>query len=731
MKTEKIARYIVIGGAFLLPFIPFLVARTMFFPFITGKNLAFRIIVEIMFGAFLLLALRNPAYRPRFSWVASSLAAFLGIIALADALGPDPFRSFWSNYERMEGLITQLHLFAYFLAISAVLTTRKLWGRLLHTSLFASTAMSLYALCQLAGWLTINQGGVRVDGTFGNATYLAVYLLFHIFFLLFLMVQPALGRTRRIVYSVLIALHLFVLINTATRGAILGLIGGLVVSALLLALFGRKKEERTLRKIAFGVIAAVVLLVGGFFAARDSEFVRGNPILARFANMSRTESESRFLIWNMAWSGVKERPVLGWGQENFILVFNKHYNPLMFSQEPWFDRAHNIVFDWLVAAGFLGFAAYLSIFVAAIYHLFSKKGSGGDFSAGEKGVVVGLLAAYFFQNVFVFDNIGSYLLFFSLLAFLHSESVRMREGASHRRADAGNGRMLPDRILTPLLIVLVFMLVYGFNVKGYRTNRALLRGLGVHQEGLAGNLADFKKALSYGSFGNGETREQFVQFAITLAPQTTLGEVREEAYTRSVEEMQKQVAASLGNARYRMFLGMIYSHYGQYDNAIAEYEKALAISPLKQDFLFGLANALINKRDFTRALDVARKAFDLAAENTEARKIYAATAIFAGRNDLAEELLTSAFGTALIPENLFINAYAASGQYGKVALLWEMRVKANPGEAQAHLGLAAAYVELKRSAAAIAEIQKTMELVPAFKEQGEYFIREIRAGRKP
>ena len=56
-------------GVFLVPFIPLIVASSMFFPFITGKNFAFRIIVEVLFALWLLLALRNPEIRPKRSFI--------------------------------------------------------------------------------------------------------------------------------------------------------------------------------------------------------------------------------------------------------------------------------------------------------------------------------------------------------------------------------------------------------------------------------------------------------------------------------------------------------------------------------------------------------------------------------------------------------------------------------------------------------------------------------------
>src|SRR3989344_3553367 len=119
---------------------------------------------------------------------------------------------------------------------------------------------------------------------------------------------------------------------------------------------------------------ATVILVSGFLVVRDppnfvsrnstlsylvlytQNFVKNSPVLSRFAsiNVEETTTKSRFMIWNMAMQGLKERPILGWGQESFNYVFNKYYDPGMYGQEQWFDRTHNIIFDWLIAGGILG-----------------------------------------------------------------------------------------------------------------------------------------------------------------------------------------------------------------------------------------------------------------------------------------------------------------------------------------------------------------------------------------
>jgi len=214
MQLNIILRNIVIAGIYILPFVPLVVATSMFFPFITGKAFLFRFIIEFIFGAWVILAVRDKAYRPAFSWIMGALAAFLGIIALADLLSGNLLKAFWSNYERMEGFITIAHLVVYFLIAVSVLKAEKLWERFFHISLGVSVFIGMYGILQLAGELVINQGGVRVDGTMGNATYLAAYMLFHAFFSVFWYVRKARAfvfDARPVLASFLIGFGIFML----------------------------------------------------------------------------------------------------------------------------------------------------------------------------------------------------------------------------------------------------------------------------------------------------------------------------------------------------------------------------------------------------------------------------------------------------------------------------------------------------------------------------------------
>ena len=116
--TTKILKNTILVLIFLIPFIPLYIANNLFFPFITGKAFVFRIIIEIAFALWLILVLRDHKYAPRFSTLSLSVTIFMIVVFIADLLGMNVLRSLWSNFERMEGWVTIIHLWAYFLVIA-------------------------------------------------------------------------------------------------------------------------------------------------------------------------------------------------------------------------------------------------------------------------------------------------------------------------------------------------------------------------------------------------------------------------------------------------------------------------------------------------------------------------------------------------------------------------------------------------------------------------------------
>lgn len=729
MNTDinKFLQWFILGGVFLILLLPLYVSDSMFFPFITGKNFAFRVIVELIAGAWIILALRDVAYRPKKSLIFYALAAFIGVMAVADVLSENPFKSFWSNYERMEGFVGLVHMFGYFLVAGSVLSRGNLWERFWQTSLAVNTILIGYGMLQLAGSLEIHQGSTRIDATLGNATYFAVYLLFHIFIAAFLAVRHRGYSFVRWIYGVIIIADLFMLYNTATRGAILGLLGGVMLATLLIALF--EKTNVILRKSAIGVLIVAILVPITVLTFRNAAWVKESPVLTRFTSISLSEktTESRFMIWSMALQGFKERPVFGWGQESFNFVFNKYYDPKMYDQEPWFDRAHNVFFDWLIAGGLLGLLAYLALFGMALYYIWRR----GEIylSVTEKSIFTGLFAGYFFNNLFVFDNLVSYLLFFSVLAYLHS-MVATRELIPQKGGIISNTNI----IFPPIVIVATIFALYFFNYHPIAANLNLISALQNQKNDPQINLSYFKKAIAHDSLGTSEAREQLTMTASRILGVNVDQKTKDDFVTTAIEELKKQITRVPNDARYQIFMGSFLNQIGNYDQALEYLKKAQELTPQKQQVYFEIASAYLNKRDYKNAVEAAKTAYELEPNYDNARIIYAMTLLYDKNKAEAESILLplqQKSGGGAVADERLLKAYIDTKDYKSAEEVLSTLITGDPTNYRYHISLAALHLEKGERQKAIAEIQKAVDVNPEFKDQGEYYIKEIKAGRNP
>ena len=729
MTLEKVLRGLILTGVFTLPFIPLVVAQSMFFPFITGKNFAFRIVVEVIFALWLALALVNPDYRPRRSWILYAFALFVFVLGLADIFGVNPLKSIWSNYERMEGWVTLAHLLGLLIVTTTALSTETLWRRFWFTSISVSVLIGFYGIFQLLGWITINQGGLRLDATFGNAIYLGIYMLFHIF-ITALMWQNAWREGNNkwglgAMYGAIMLLQAFILFFTASRGVMLGVIGGAFLSALLLVVFASRSKNAW--RASVGVVAGIIVLTGVFFLVKDSAFMQSIVPLQRLSSISFSETTvaSRFMNAGMAIKGVQERPLLGWGQENYNIIFNKQYDPNMFGQEQWFDRTHNIIFDWLVAGGLLGFLAYILIYVAAMWTLWR----GGGFSIAERSIITGLLAGYVFSILFVFDNVTSYLLFVFILGFIAVRATNA-VGASHIL----EGKALSRKALAPLAcsaVVLAGVMIWSINWNAIAANRTLIQALtprSPEQGGITTMMDFFKKALAYDSLGNQEIREQLVQGTAGVAGSTLTAEEKSALFTLAKEEMQKQVASAPEDARFPFFLGILTSAFGDLDTAVQYHEQALALSPMKQTIKFQLAFALIQQGQESRALELLKSAHESAPQFAEPRIVYASILIAMQQDALADEIVQPLLEKGEAADQRLINAYLQRKQFNKIADIWASRMRVIPDDPQPRFALAASYHAAGEKQKAIEVLEQAARDIPSIASQVTTLIQQIKDG---
>lgn len=422
VRLEKALLGGVWAGLGLLLLTPFVVTPETVFPFVVGKALYSRTIIQVVFALWVLLALLNPAHRPPRSWLLLLLGVALGVALLTAFLGANPQHSLWSSYERMEGVLDSAHWLAFALVLASVLRTMRHWRILLNLNLAASLAMALLAVSeglelQDASWSDWRVA--KVTATLGNEAFLSTYLILNILialgFLLHSFVRKAApsapskaaARQRllvwggRLFWTGTAVLNLWAFSLTGVRGGLLGLLAGFGFVLCMGVFFSQARLARlasTLISFLAGVgvtLMVILFLQPGFFAP-GAKF--SNPFLDSLVNpIHRRTVDTRQAIWSAAVEGIAERPLVGWGPENFDLVFGRYVSTDRIDL-PVHDRAHNQLLELATTQGLLGVLPYLGIWLFAFYALVRIAGSLG---AGERIPILfvgAALVAHFVQS---------------------------------------------------------------------------------------------------------------------------------------------------------------------------------------------------------------------------------------------------------------------------------------------------------------------------------------------
>ena len=624
------------------------------YPHVTVRHFAFRTLVEVMLGLWLVLAAVDPRFRPRWSPIAVAIAVFLAVMALADALGVNPTRSFWSNFERMEGFVTLAHLFAFFLVVSSVFNSERYWKWFFVVCLGVCFLVCLDAASQFNNAMLKKTGDfkgapflqpvpawamgrayVRVDARLASPVYLGVHMIFHAFLAMFLLLR---ARTTlpRCLYGGMVVLCLLTLFLTGTRIAYFGMMVGVAVAVATIAFGSQEPVWRRWARIATGAMAVVGALVVALLWI-DPAFLKDLPVLSRLVG-EEVESSSlvRLALWKMVWHAFLEHPLLGWGQENFAYVFAAYFDPAVFGKDiqPWWDRPHNVVLSWLCDGGLLGMTSYLGLFAAAGYVLWKRT----SLSVPERALLTGMLVGYFVFNGGQLDNLLSYLMFFSVLAYLHMHAVRGQvdpDGAAPGRVGAAR----------PAVAVVFAALVIGGGAmmnSAMFTSAAAVTEMTGHLRGKngPGGLKSAKSSLELGWIDPSEVRE-----TIANTTKTMLGANRQPVpikrafYEMSTTELGQVVEDDPRNMKALSVLGELLNEGGEYDRAAAVLEQALEVSPNRQYLCFQLGLAYYWLKRMDDAAVLYRRGFELSPDSGLGRLTSAQGAMLVGDRELEDEVL--------------------------------------------------------------------------------------------
>jgi len=706
MFREKNFIKILTAGLYLAPLTMFVFLKHTIFPLVTLKVFTFNIVVEVIFAFWLLFIVFYPQYRPKFTKLSVTLFVFIGALFLSAIFGVNFSRSLWSVPGRAIGLFGLVHFTALFIILKS-LAPRFNWRRYLIYIFGISLAVALFAIVQKY------QGGsflfeVRTQsrsrpGSFlGNPAFFASYILLTIFVGGWLALTTK-NKKRRVVFWGAVLVEIFTLFISGTRGAILGFFAGIFV---LLIYYSWRRYRRlrnkngvfqalTGRNLFFIFIIALIVFTGIFIKTREARIWQAVPGLDRVATISLNDitTSDRLLAWETAWRAFLEKPIFGWGFENFKYGFDKHYDTRFLNSglnETFWDKPHNIFLEYLSTTGILGLGAYLSLLIAfgaAVIYKMPKS---------FRPIGLAFIAGYAGSEFFIFDTFGSYFVLFVVIAFVDSFVHKGEVGG-----ESPSLKPRPARLGAAALLILGSAYLVFLNIQIIRANNFQYHGINfLLNQKPEESMASYDKALAIKEPYKGEIQFSFL---------ATLSDSIDSVSIPDIEDRIKQALAGANEAiskdpdNYRGYIQLAEAktnfnkiNPNFYKGAEEDIKKAITLSSNRQENYYALAQARMRTGNQSGAYTIMKKAVDLNAGVGEPHFYYGLLALQAGDKETGWKEIKLAEKLGRTPHSaneyrVLANFYGDNEEYEKAIDYYQKALSLRPLDMEARLKLGIVY----------------------------------------
>ena len=567
---------------------PLVVTPHTYAGFIVGKALWSRALIEVVFALWVVLALIDPAVRPRNSPLLVVFGLVVVVWILSAAFGVNFQRSMWTTYWRMQGIVALLHWLAFFTVLVSVLRTQRAWSQMLGFNLIVGTVVTVVVIARSLDIHLHFYGSLpeyffpRLSGPFGNPIFMGSYLAINAilalgFAAVVLMRGDAAARigpsalrwSGGFAWLLVALLHLWGMVLAASVTAFIGFFSGLVFLAIGFSIFAPPAQRRVVLLVAL-VLPAALLLAG---ALSVMTLDAAHPIL-RWINhpsvqlidkfdLSHPSVQGRLAAWRMSLEGFAERPFLGWGPENFRVVFGRFGQGYGAAMEV-FGRPHNTLLEVAVTTGVVGLVAWLALWVttfAVLWRLVRRLNGPIRVFALFVGAA---LAARFAQGMLLFDSTPTRLQQVILLALLAAFALSRSSPSSspplprpvHKR------RRAAWLTLSTALVALSGAGLYT-TIAVYGVSRDLNTGI---RDGSF--LVDFRQLIDrFAPLANEARQLLFVNAAAHLEHLRTVDPARAEQFGEAVD---REVEAAIAAEPFDWWVQLLIARY---------YNQVAAIDP--------------------------------------------------------------------------------------------------------------------------------------------------------
>ena len=570
---------------------PLVVTPHTYAGFIVGKALWSRALIEVVFALWVVLALIDPAVRPRYSPLLVVFGLVVVVWILSGAFGINFQRSMWTTYRRMQGIVALLHWLAFFTVLVAVLRTQRAWFQLLGFNLIVGTAVALVVIARSLDIHLHFYGSLpeyhlpRLSGPFGNPIFMGSYLTINAvlalgFAAVVVLRGDGAARTgpstlrwsRGTVWLLVALLHLWGVVLAASVTAFIGFFSALVFLAIGFSISAPPARRRVVLLVVL-VLPAALLLAG---ALSVMILDVAHPLL-RWANhpsvqlidkfdLSHPTVQGRLAAWRISLEGFAERPFLGWGPENFRVVFGRFGQGYGAAMEV-FGRPHNTLLEAAVTTGVVGLVAWLGLWVTTFAVLlrlmWCLNGPIRIFAL----FVGAALAAHFAQGMLLFDTTPTRLQQVILLAFLAALSLSSLSPGSSPTLPGPVPKRRRAAWLTLSAVLVAFSgLGLSTTITIYGVSRDLNAGI---RDGSF--LVDFREVTDGFAPLAGEARQiLFVNAADHLEHLRTVDPARAEQFGEAVDrEVEAAIAAEPFDWWVQLLIARYYNQVAAFDPSYA------------------------------------------------------------------------------------------------------------------------------------------------------------------
>ena len=413
----------------------------VFYPNIVAKSVFAHILIDMAIICYVVLAWKRPELRPNSNFLLYALVGYIGILIISAALGVSLNRSLWGTFQRSTGVMDMVHWTAYAVMLGGLFNVEGRFyavrirnnRRPVKHVVFGRTWILLNigvacVIALIALWQWMVEPG-RVGSTLDNPLYLGGYSVVIAMLAIKLLWerwngQRTIEKQRK--ESGLVRVGRRPVYGRFGNGYILGLVRySLPCILLITAVFLSGSRSSVL------ALAVSIITLGVWYAAGSRRFIFNHWVLGICGGAAFFASVLFVFIYKGAspfqaggWTDRHEairigltafadRPLTGYGPENFVAAFSKHADPERFTRpELQFDSSHNHFVDALVETGIIGLAGLLVLTGAAAWALRRD----GFLLAAWLGLTV--------QLFFLFDTPALNLCWAIILAFAIAETTR-------------------------------------------------------------------------------------------------------------------------------------------------------------------------------------------------------------------------------------------------------------------------------------------------------------------